>query len=143
MYCSRCGESLPAVPMPNEAAWRGVKKTNVESAGSQPGASTGGGWRSCDNAADVKYRWGSAWGGRRLLGTENIEVSVVNHGAKLGGVVLELRGLRRGGGKAVRLFQEIGDMPPGREVSFELASYELPDDVEDLVVSIVTSRTVE
>ncbi|GJQ26838.1 MAG: hypothetical protein HBSAPP02_18700 [Phycisphaerae bacterium] len=135
MYCPRCGEPLGLAGMTASA-------TAPAPSSEAPGAK-GSSWRACDNAADVQYRWGSAWGGQRLLGTENIEVAIINRGRPLRSVVLEIRGRSPNGLPPVRMFQEIEELPRNREVRFELASYEMPDEIEELNLSIVSSTAVE
>lgn len=135
MYCPRCGEPLKQAEMTGSPVAQGQTLTAPQSKSNA--------WRACDNAADVQYRWGSAWGGQRLLGTENIEVAIVNRGRPLRSVVVEIRGRSANGLPPVRMFQEIEELPPNREVRFELASYEMPDEIEELNLSIVSSTAVE
>lgn len=135
MYCPRCGDPLRLAGMAASAR-------SPAPSSEAPGAK-GCSWRTCDNAADVQYRWGSAWGGQRLLGTENIEVTIINRGRPLRSVVVEVRGRSANGLLPVRMFQEIEELPRNREVRFELASYEMPDEIEELNLSIVSSTAVE
>ncbi|QDV90481.1 hypothetical protein RAS2_15600 [Phycisphaerae bacterium RAS2] len=135
MYCPRCGEPLKLAGMADSSVAQKPAHSGLKAKSPN--------WQACDNAADVQYRWGSAWGGPRLLGTENIEVAIVNRGRPLRSVVLEVRGRSANGLPPVRMFQEIEELPPNREVRFELASYEMPDEIEELSLSIVSSTAVE
>lgn len=119
-YCSRCGRPVTKndPPAHNAAA---------------------NGWRTCDNAADLKFRWGSAWGGSPLLGTENLAVTLVNYGHGLRELTVEIRGLNRNRDQVFAVRQEIEQLDSGQQATFELPSYEIPEETRDVTLSLISA----
>ena len=95
------------------------------------------------NAADVYYRTESAWGGRRLSGTENIGVILYNVGYPLREVVLMVRGYDGEGSELFAVEQVVDELPRGDRVTVEIASYEIPSPPERLSVALVSAEFVQ
>jgi hypothetical protein len=121
-YCARCGKS--------------IDRDHVER------ESSGADWRRCDNAADLKYRWCSAWGGSPLLGTENLAITLVNQGRGLRDVTVEIRGVDRNAAQLFALRQEIVELNTGQEATFELPSYEISDETRDVTLSLISATRI-
>jgi hypothetical protein len=121
-YCARCGQSLKGSPR--------------QAVGTSP---SGEQWRKCDNAADLKYRWCSAWGGSPLLGTENLAITLVNQGRTLRDLTVEIRGVDRNAAQLFALRQEIERLDSGQEATFELPSYEISDETRDVTLSLISA----
>jgi hypothetical protein len=94
----------------------------------------------CEDADHLHYRWGAAWGGSFLLGTEGIAVLLFNGAYALKDVWLDIRGRHADGRELVALKQAVDTLPVGREVKIEIPSYELPDDpVQELTVALISA----
>jgi len=92
----------------------------------------------CGDSTDVFFRWAPAWGGH-FLGTEGIGVSLFNGGYPLQHVMLRFRGHDDAGKELFNLTQEVDELPRGREVKIEIASYELPGPPRKLSASLVSA----
>lgn len=127
-FCSQCGRPLDASP-----------QTVGRVAHPAPSAVPDG-YRKCDMAADLYFSVGSAWGGTRLLGTENLGVSIFNAGYSLKNVELRVEG-RDGLGHCVCEFcHKLADAPRRAELSFEVPSYEISDAPAVVTVTLVSAE---
>ena len=98
------------------------------------------GFEPCDDTVNLHFRWESAWGGTRLLGTEGMAVALFNGGYPLQTVVLAIRGADKTGRELFALEHPVDEAPRGREVSIEVPSYELPGPVHKVRVSLVSAE---
>jgi len=127
-FCAQCGCPLDDSPQ------------TVGRVGHPTPAAVPTGFRRCDLAADLYYRMGSAWGGTRLLGTENVGVAVFNAGYPLRQVEFIVEGLDAAGASIFRLRQKLGRLPRRAETVFEVPSYELTDATADLRVELASAE---
>ncbi len=127
-FCARCGRALV-----------GARSTVGRVAHPAP-ATPPSGYRPCDEAADLYYRVGSAWGGARLLGTENVGITIFNAGYGLCHVELLVRGLDAAGNTMFQVRQKLAELPRRAETEFEVPSYEMSDAPHDLRVVFVTAE---
>ena len=133
-FCGRCGLSLePGVDGKREAGWVRHPDPLVIPEGCERIA----------NAADLYYRTESAWGGRRLSGTENIGVILYNVGYPLCEAVLLVRGSDSEGNELFAVEQVADELPRGERVTVEIASYEIPSPPERLSVALVSAEFVQ
>jgi len=84
------------------------------------------GYVPIDDAANLYFRWESAFGGELMLGTEGVQISVFNAGYPLRDVLVEVRGEGRDGQELFVLEQPIADLHRGGRASFEVGSYLIP-----------------
>ncbi|MCB9852615.1 MAG: zinc ribbon domain-containing protein [Phycisphaerales bacterium] len=130
-FCSQCGQPLDASP-------RTVGRTPHPVPANVPE-----GYRKCDRAADLHFKVGSAWGGTRLLGTENLGITVFNAGYGLEQVEIRVTGQNSEGRDVFEFRQVLASVPRRAELSFEVPSYEIsepPSDVRVELISAVYSR---
>ena len=97
-------------------------------------------FQPCGEAADLYYRWESAWGGSMLLGTEGIAVFLFSGGYPLRQVVLRIEGADDQGRQLLAVQRTVDDLPRGRQIRLELASYELPAPVRSIGASLVSAE---
>ena len=90
-------------------------------------------------AVDLYFRTESAWGGKRLSGTENIGVVVLNTGYPLCDVALKVRGEDEAGKELFAVERTADDLPRGEPVTIEVPSYEITAEPSRLVVSLVSA----
>lgn len=126
-FCSQCGHPLDASP-----------QTVGRVAHPSPTAVPEG-YRKCGLAADLYYRIGSAWGGSRLLGTENLGISIFNGGYSLKEVELKVQGLDSSGDALFEFRQKLTELPRRAEMSFEVPSYEINEPPADIQVDLVSA----
>lgn len=94
----------------------------------------------CDDAADLSFRCESAWGGQRLLGTEGVSVVLFNGGYPLMDVALKVSGEDKTGREVCLVDYALKDLPRGRELTIEVPSYEFPEPVHTLRLSLVSAE---
>lgn len=92
-----------------------------------------------DDAVDLYFRFESAWGGKRLSGTENIGVVLLNTGYPLREVTLRVRGHDEAGQELFSVEQTADELPRGEPAQIEIASYEIPADLRRLDVTLVSA----
>lgn len=126
-FCSQCGYPLDASP-------RTVGRVSHPSPAVVPE-----GYRKCGLAADLYYRVGSVWGGSRLLGTENLGISIFNAGYGLADVELRVEGLSRHGDPVFDFRQKLSTLPRRAEVSFEVPSYEITEPPAEVRVDLASA----
>jgi hypothetical protein len=129
-YCSQCGMWLP-----RGDASRLAGRVNHPAPLPAPGD-----FQAIPGAADLCYHAESEFGGAPLLGTESLRLMVFNGGYGLRNVVFDLRIVNRDGQPAVSLLREVESLPRGEERVLELPSYELPDRVANLSISLVSAE---
>jgi hypothetical protein len=98
------------------------------------------GFAPCDHAANLYYRWESAWGGRTFLGTESIAVTLFNGGYPLQHAVFAVQGRDESGRQLFASDHTADELPRGQEVRIEVPSYELPAAPRELTVSLVAAE---
>jgi hypothetical protein len=98
------------------------------------------GFEPIRKAADLYHYSESAWGGRRLLGTENIGFRVFNAGYPLRDVTLSIRGEDDGGSQIFAVEHTVEELPRGEQVTLEVASYEIPAEPKRLTVTLVSAE---
>lgn len=130
-FCARCGLSLSPGPGGSLAPGR------VRHPDALPAPA---GFRPCGDAANLYFRWESAWGGSTLLGTESIAVTLFNGGYALEAVVLTLEGRDETGGQLFAVEHTVEDLPAGKQVNVEIPSYEIPAPAKELMVSLVSAE---
>lgn len=127
-FCGKCGRPLDNSP---QTVGRVAHPTP---------AAVPSGFQRCDQTADLHYRLGSAWGGARLLATENVGVTVFNAGYALRRIELVVEGLDARGKSLFRLRQTLDRLPRRSEMAFEVPSYELADGTANLRVELVSAE---
>ena len=98
------------------------------------------GFLPCGLAANLFFHTESAWGGKRLLGTEGLTVTLFNGGYALEDVVLEVRGEDQSGQDRFVLHHRAGALPRGQRVASEVPSYELAEPVRAIRVSLASAE---
>lgn len=127
-FCARCGSAIAVGP------------ATVGRAPHPSPAPVPEGYRRCGQATDLYYRVGSAWGGERLLGTENIGIYLFNAGYPLQEVRLRVDGLDAGGKAVFSVEPAVERLPPGEVVWIEIPSYEIAEPAEELRVTLVSAE---
>jgi hypothetical protein len=130
-FCARCGLLLA------DSDGRAARPGRIEHPSS---IMAGDGFRACADAADLYFRWESAWGGAMLSGTESVKLELFNGGYPLMAAELEINGVDGDGRQVLCTRQTVDHLPRGRHVCIEVPSYELPAPVTDLCVSLVTAE---
>jgi hypothetical protein len=87
-------------------------------------------------SADLTYRWESAWGGQRLLGTEGAMIWVHNAGYALETLVLTIEGRDPAGETLFSVRHEVEQLATGEQISFEMPSWEMPTPAASLAVAL-------
>lgn len=85
------------------------------------------------------YRFESAWGGQRLLDTEGIGLVLLNGGYALRDVVVNVQGQSTDGAMLFEGEYSVPELPRGKETLAEVPSYDVPDRVAALKVSLVSA----
>lgn len=96
-------------------------------------------FRPVTGAADLHYTWESASGGRPLLGTETLQVILLNVGYDLVEVTLRVCGRDPSGQVVADITQEVPELPRARRVPVEVPSYELNAPLAALEVTLVSA----
>lgn len=91
------------------------------------------------DAADIYYRTESAWGGQRLLGTENIGVILHNTGYPLRNVIFRVQGFDDTNNEIFNVKQELKTLRQNEPTTLEVASYDIPSAPTDIRVSLVSA----
>jgi len=97
------------------------------------------GYRSWRRGTDLYRRWQHGADGP-ALGAEAVCVSLFNAGYPLRDVVAELRGVDESGREVFRVERTIAEFPQGATAGVEVPSYELPGEVGDVEVSLISAR---
>ncbi|MCG3125499.1 MAG: hypothetical protein CHACPFDD_00322 [Phycisphaerae bacterium] len=132
-FCARCGMTLSA-----DAALLKAGQVRDPTAAAAPS-----GYRAVGDAANLSYRLESAWGGQRVLGTENLGLVLRNDGYALCDVVLRLRLLDSRGAEMARLEHTVRELGRGVEVREEIPSYDLPDAVHEVELDLISAEFVK
>lgn len=127
-FCAHCGTALDSSPGT-------VGRAPHPDPLSPPPTS-----RRVAGAADLHFRIESAWGGSRLLGTENLGLLLLNGGYPLCGVVLKVEGLDPAGNALFAVEHELKHLPRGEEVRIEIPSYEISEPAQEWRVTLVTAE---
>ncbi len=99
------------------------------------------GFEPCRDAADLFFRWGAAWGGTLLLGTEGLGITLFNGGYPLCNVDFDVVGQNDAGREVFRVQTSLPELPRGVETMAEIPSYELPDEAASrLIVSLASAE---
>ena len=94
------------------------------------------GFEPCADAVELYWRSESSFGGQRLIGTEGIGVKLFNGGYPLKEATFLIRGQDRNGREVFAGEFDARVLPRGREVTIEVPSYELPDSIRSVRVSL-------
>lgn len=94
----------------------------------------------CSGLRDVYYRQEAAWGGEKLLASETVAIALYSTGHSLREVTIELSGIGGADGLQFSVRQVVPEVPRGREIRTEIASYDLPDDPRQFSVSVVSAE---
>lgn len=98
------------------------------------------GSRACANAVDLFFAMESAWGGKPILATEGLAVTLHNCGYPLEQAVIRVAGFGPAGGRTFQVEHSPGELPRGMPVRVEIPSYELPDDrIAHIEVTLVSA----
>ena len=127
-FCARCGHAIAAGP-----------NTVGRAAHPSPEA-VADGYRKCDRSADLYFRTESAWGGSRLLATENLGLVLLNAGYPLKEAVLRIEGLNGSGQALYEVEHTVEQLPRGKETTVEIPSYEMTEPANDIRVSLVSAE---
>lgn len=127
-FCARCGSAIAVGP------------ATVGRAPHPNPAPVPEGYRRCGQATDLYYRVGSAWGGSRLLGTENVGISLFNAGYPLENARLRVDGLDDSGKRLFSVEPSVEFLPQGEAVEVEIPSYEITEPAEELNVTLVSAE---
>ena len=98
------------------------------------------GFRAVAASADLYFGLGSAWGGKRLLTTENLGLTLLNVGYPLRDVAFEIIGLDAAGARLFAVPRRLPAIGRGERIELEIASYEIPDPPDALDVRLVASE---
>lgn len=130
-FCSGCGMTLDLVPGVDPRP--GTIK--------HPGAiAPPEGFSRCGDAADLHYRWESAWGSGTFLGTEPILIKLFNAGYPLETVELAVRGADAKGDAVFDVVLSMHGLPQGRGVETEVPSYEYSTPASTVEVSLASAE---
>ncbi len=129
-FCARCGLSLS--PSPGGSLVPG----RVRHPEALPAPE---GFSPCGDAANLYFRWESAWGGSPLLGTESLRVTLFNGGYPLSAVVLRLEGRDGTGAEVFAIEHTAEQLSRGQEMNIEIPSYEIPAPAQELAVSLISA----
>lgn len=140
--CPRCGSASPSVGhfCPQCGLALDATSASVGRAPHPNPVAIPDGYRPCQRAFDLHFRTQSAWGGTRLLGTENVGLSLFNAGYPLQTVVLNVEGLDESGQVLFSVEEAIESLPRGREVEIEIPSYEITEPAREISVTLVSAE---
>lgn len=97
------------------------------------------GYEAFESGIDLYYRFESAWGGQRLLDTEGIGLVLLNGGYGLQDVVVRVEGRNASGRTLFDGEYAVPELPRGKETTVEVPSYDVPEPVGALFVSLVSA----
>ncbi len=126
-YCRRCGLVLEVGPDGVRGAGR---VTHPEPLPAPEG------YVAIDGATGLWALWQPVGGGRRLIGTEPLEVLAFNGGYDLADVALRIDGHDETGSAIISIVRELAQWARGQTVRMEVASWELPGPVDRLSVRL-------
>ncbi len=130
-FCAMCGLSLAP----------GHNNTHAPGTIPHPNASpTPEDHAPVTEAANLFYRTESAWGGKRLLGTENIGVVLINTGYPLRNVIFRVQGFDDKGNELFSVNHEVKHLEQDRPATVEVASYDIPSAPADIRVSLMSAE---
>lgn len=129
-FCGSCGLVLPS---PGES---GVPGQIADPRAAQVPA----GFAKCADAADLYFKWESAWGDSPMLGTEPLAIQVFNRGYGLAEVELMIRVFDRSDVIMVETQRSIGVLKRGKVTTVELHSFELERPVGRVEVGLVSAE---
>jgi hypothetical protein len=130
-YCRRCG--LLLVEGPSGPLGPGRVRHP------QP-LPTPDGFQPLADGADLLFRNQAAGGGTALSGTEGLTITIFNAGYPLTKVTVRIRGEDRAGGAVFAVERSIADLPRGKSADLEIASWELPEPAERVIVTLVSAE---
>lgn len=88
------------------------------------------GFAPVTDAADLFYKLESAWGGQRVLDTENIGLLIFNAGYPLREVTIRATAESVSDAKPFAAEYAIAELTRGKSVRLEISSWEMPDSVK-------------
>ncbi len=133
-FCAQCGLVLDAALAGAAVAGR-IKHPDP--------VATPEGFELIDNAVDLYVRWGSAWGGERLLGTENLAGRLFNAGYSLREIVVRVYGEDQSAEQTFSIDKTIEALPRGGEETIEIASWEMPSPAKRVSAALVSAEFAE
>jgi hypothetical protein len=131
LFCSQCG--LPLKGADGELLAPGLvphPEPLPAPAGLEP----------CAEAVNLFFRWESAWGGAMLAGTESVGIALFNGGYALASAAFRIRGEDAQGREIFSVEREAALLPRGKETGLEVPSYEMPNPVHRVYVSLTRAE---
>jgi len=98
------------------------------------------GFRKVAATADLYFGIHSAWGGKRLLTTENLGITLLNVGYGLQELALQIEGFDQQGKRLFVIERRLPLLQRGGRVEIEVPSYEIPDPPEAVDVRLVRAE---
>jgi hypothetical protein len=98
------------------------------------------GWQRVADAADLYFRLESAWGGQRVLDTENIGLLIFNAGYPLQEIVVNVTPAADAGAEPFAADYQIPALPRGQSTSVEIPSWEMRSAMEEVQVRLVSAE---
>ncbi len=129
-FCARCGLALSGGPFGPPAAGR-VRHPSPLAIPDD--------LEPVDGAVQLYFATESAWGGRRLLGTENIGLRLLNAGYAMRDVRLRVRGVDAAGREVLAIELAAPEWPRG-PLTLEVPSYEIREAPAQLKVTLVSAE---
>jgi hypothetical protein len=130
-FCRRCGLSLQAPDGRAATAGRLPHPDPLK----PPGAAF-----PIQDSRDLFFCCEVVGGGKQLLGTEPVVITVFNGGYGLTSVALRVRGLGEDGQPLFAIVRDIETLLRGQSVELEIPSYELPGPVQSLHVDFLRAE---
>ena len=129
-FCSQCGMALVSGPGAREPGRIAHPQPVPEPSG----------FHACADAAGLYFGWESAWGGRPLVGTETLHLTLFNAGYGLCLVEVAVTGVNQRGREVAvgRYFVE--DLPRGRVTGLEVPSYDIREPLTEIRVALVRAE---
>jgi hypothetical protein len=126
-FCGACGAPLARAGIPTGVPGR----TDHPQALSPPP-----GFEPCLDCRGLYQSWRHGQDAGPALGAEAITIDLFNAGYDLRDAELKITGLSSTGSKLCSICRQVSELPRGATVRLELPSYELPDEVARLNVSL-------
>jgi len=98
------------------------------------------GFRPCADATELYYSWESAWGGRPLVGTETLHLTLFNAGYGLCLAEFAVTGVSQNGRETEVGRYLVEDLPRGRVTELEVPSYDIREPLKEVRVALVRSE---
>jgi hypothetical protein len=133
-FCARCGLSLETGV---DGTRRAGRLRDARPLPAPPGLVP------VEGAANLYFRWESAFGGEPVLGTEGVQVLLFNAGYSLRNVLLDVRGDGRDGAEVFAVEQPVAELPRGGRAAFEVGSYLIPAALRVVRVALVSAEFAE